>query len=130
MNLPALWKAGNVLTTRAIASLSRRAVLYAVSRQTSTLQARTELVHTMGSQACLGHRPLTEPKYFKNFEWNESENLSTFRSVGTTKGYGLDGRGSIPGRGKKFCSAPQLPGRLWGPPSLLFDGYRGLFPRG
>jgi hypothetical protein len=42
-------------------------------------------------------------------------------------GYRLDGRGSIPVRGKKFLSSPQRPDRLWGPPSLLSDGYRWLF---
>ena len=34
------------------------------------------------------------------------------------------GRG---GRGKRFISALKLPDRLWGPPSLLFDGTWGSF---
>jgi hypothetical protein len=33
-------------------------------------------------------------------------------------GYRLDGRSSIPGRGKRFFSSPQSPAR---PPSLLSD---------
>jgi hypothetical protein len=41
-------------------------------------------------------------------------------------GYGLDGRGSISFRGKQFLSSPQRPDRLWGRPSLLFNGHRGL----
>jgi hypothetical protein len=33
--------------------------------------------------------------------------------------------GLIPGRGKRFFSSPQRPDRLWDPPSLLSNGYRG-----
>jgi hypothetical protein len=29
----------------------------------------------------------------------------------------------------EFFSSPPRPDRHWGPPSLLFDGYRGLFTR-
>jgi hypothetical protein len=31
--------------------------------------------------------------------------------------------------GKKFPVYPQRPDRLWDPSSLLFNGYRGFFPR-
>jgi hypothetical protein len=41
-----------------------------------------------------------------------------------------DGRGSIPGRDKRFFSTLQRPDRLWGPPSLVSYGYRRLLPRG
>jgi hypothetical protein len=51
-------------------------------------------------------------------------------SVGIGTGYGVDGRGSIPGKGKRFVSSPQCPDRLWGPPILLCYGYRGRFPGG
>ena len=37
-------------------------------------------------------------------------------------------RSSSPGRGKLFFSPPKIPDRFWGPPSLLFNGYRGSFP--
>jgi hypothetical protein len=43
-------------------------------------------------------------------------------SVCGATGYGLDGRGSIPDRGKEFFSAAQRPDRLWCPPSLLSNG--------
>jgi len=39
-------------------------------------------------------------------------------------------RGSIPGGGKGFFLYPLCPDRLWGRPSLLYNGYRGSFHRG
>jgi hypothetical protein len=50
------------------------------------------------------------------------------RAYVNTTGYGLDGRGSIPDKGKIF-SLPQCPARLWSLPSLLYIGYQGLFLR-
>jgi hypothetical protein len=38
--------------------------------------------------------------------------------------------GSSPGRGWEFFSSPPRPDRLWAPPSLLSNGYEGLFSRG
>jgi hypothetical protein len=55
---------------------------------------------------------------------------SRFSSAGIATGYGLDGRGSIPGMGNKFFSIPQPRDRLRGPPSLLSNGYLGDFPEG
>jgi hypothetical protein len=37
----------------------------------------------------------------------------------------LDGRDSFPGRDKRFFFTAHLPGRFWGPVSLLYNGYRG-----
>jgi hypothetical protein len=45
-------------------------------------------------------------------------------AVGTASRYGLDGPGSNPGGGEIFCTRPDGP---WGPPSLLYNGYR-VFP--
>jgi hypothetical protein len=45
-------------------------------------------------------------------------------------GYGLNDRGvgvRIP-EGSRIFSSPRRPDRLWGPPSLLSDGYKELFP--
>jgi hypothetical protein len=38
--------------------------------------------------------------------------------------------GSIPGECWEFFSSPPCPDRLWSPPSLLCNGYQGLFPWG
>jgi hypothetical protein len=47
-------------------------------------------------------------------------------SVGIATGYGLDGPGIEPGGGEILRTSPGGP---WGPPSLLYNGYR-VFPGG
>jgi hypothetical protein len=53
-------------------------------------------------------------------------------SVSIVFGYGLDDRAievRSPAGAKEFSSI-LCPDRLWGPPSLRYNGYRGSFPRG
>jgi hypothetical protein len=50
-------------------------------------------------------------------------------SVGIATGYRLDDPGSIPDSAR-FIPYLQRPDRLWGPPSLLYNGYLWLFPPG
>jgi hypothetical protein len=52
--------------------------------------------------------------------------------VGIATGYGLDDRGvgvRVP-VGSRIFTSLRLPDRLWGPPNLLSNGYRGFFSWG
>jgi len=39
-------------------------------------------------------------------------------------------KSSSPGRGWEFFSSPWHPDQIWGPPSLLSNGYQGIFHLG
>jgi hypothetical protein len=60
--------------------------------------------------------------------------LSIYRSRGSSGSIvsdnGLDDRGSIPDKGRGFFFWPLRPDRLWGPPSLLPNGYRRVLSPG
>jgi hypothetical protein len=53
-------------------------------------------------------------------------NFGPGSSVGIATDYGLDGPGIESRWGRDF---PPRPDRLWGPPSLLYNGYQ-VFPGG
>jgi hypothetical protein len=63
-----------------------------------------------------------------SFLFNTTLFMSRGSSVSIVSDYGLDDRGSIPDRGRGFFLPLAFrPDRLWGPPSLLYNGYRGSF---
>jgi hypothetical protein len=66
-------------------------------------------------------------KYVSNFEYDIKKNEGRNSSVGMATDYGLDGRLSIPDKGKIFTFSPRL---LLCPPGLLSRGYREAFPWG
>jgi hypothetical protein len=67
----------------------------------------------------------------KDFIWEKNSWRKFWdRSVGITVDYGLEDRGSILGRDKRFFSSLQRSGRLRVPHNRLSNWYQGWFPGG
>jgi hypothetical protein len=67
---------------------------------------------------------------FVSYKWSVAWSWDSAVDIATS--YGLNDRGvgvRVPVRSRIFSSL-RRPNRLRGPPSFLFNGYRGLFPRG
>jgi hypothetical protein len=63
--------------------------------------------------------------------WTAATNTELTQSVvGIATGYGLNDRGvgvRVPVVSRIF-SSPRRPDRIWGPPNLVSNGYRGMSP--
>jgi hypothetical protein len=66
------------------------------------------------------------PTVFFFFFWSRDSSVG----IATSYGMGDWGVGVRVPVGSRIFSSPDRPGRLWGPPKLLSNGYRGLFSRG
>jgi hypothetical protein len=92
----------------------------------STVKKRSSLLSqylTLSHKSFISHLLI-------NISYHFTEPGST---VSIVSGYGLDDRVievRSPAETKGFFLYPLCPDRLWGPPSLLYNGYRGSFPRG
>jgi hypothetical protein len=84
----------------------------------SCSQSKTSLKASLEEKSCA----------YKNLRYGDFDSQDS--SVNIKTGYGLDGRGSIPGRGKRFFCFPQRPDGLWSPPRFLYIGKVASFRGG
>jgi hypothetical protein len=74
------------------------------------------------------HRAIEQVLFSEPIIWEDGCLLcEPGSSVSIVSDYGLDNRAI---EMKAFFLKPLCPDRLWGPLSLLYNGYRGSFPRG
>jgi hypothetical protein len=113
----------SVVYPRYLVMLSRthRDNTFSLSRAQAHLPTLTETVVRVGvNNACISFRGLQcrsysphAPRHFPNGQLAiRTLSISSSVTVGTATGYGLEGRGSIPGNGTRFLSTPQCTERL------------------
>jgi hypothetical protein len=104
-------------------SFSRKLVLYLVGLQES-ISVETYCVPSCFLETGL-HVTVTLIKYYIFLPSRDS-------AVGIATGCGMDNRrfGIRVPVGSRIITSPCRPDRLWGPPNLLYKGYRELFPGG
>jgi hypothetical protein len=98
------------------------------------LHLRTETDPVSETSCFLEYRTMekVQKNSVNSVQYTQLFNRSRDSAVGTATGYGLDGRGvgvRVP-VGSRIFSSPRRTERLWGSPSLLPNGYQGLFLRG
>jgi hypothetical protein len=98
----------------------------------ATILLNSEQDSSFGTVTRLRTWPVRLPVSRKYFLFATVQTESRDGVVGIATGYWLDDWwvGARVPIGSRIFSSPSRPDRLWGPSNLLYNGYRGLFPRG